>query len=281
MTIFDGYALNPIPSTVGLNIISAYSSMTKAPYVNVFRPEHPDRYFAIITMSGKGTLHLTNKNVIYVEKGDLLFLNYNELDKFTCLEGSWHHLAYCFQPQGFTPPSGLTQINIDKESNQILQIIRLIRKCSKFSIQHANSLLLTKIICWSELLNKNEAKYPKNITNTLSYINENLSNNIDLKTLAKNNGYCEKQFRTIFVNYLGVTPKQYIIKKRMERACAFLSNTPESIELISETLGFYSTAHFITAFKRFIGITPNEYRKKVHNNTKKKYEQPIINPNQK
>lgn len=60
--------------------------------------------------------------------------------------------------------------------------------------------------------------------------------------------------------------KTFIQKKtesKMSTAALLLSNRKNSITYISEELGYSSIEHFSTAFKRYYGCSPSEYRKKI------------------
>ncbi len=66
---------------------------------------------------------------------------------------------------------------------------------------------------------------------------------------------------------LGVSPSDYIRNIRLKKACELLKNDDLDITQISYALGFSSQSQFSTTFKRFMGLTPSEYRSK-HKNEK-------------
>ena len=61
----------------------------------------------------------------------------------------------------------------------------------------------------------------------------------------------------------GISPHQYILKCKIERAKELLKNPLLSIADISYSLSFSSQSHFTTVFRRFTGITPNTYRQNL------------------
>lgn len=157
----------------------------------------------------------------------------------------------------------LIKINLDNEEQEVNNIIKLVRQATPQSIKLANSLLLEKIIYWTNLYSEKEKqkKYPDSILNALSYINNHLSENLKLENICDRIGYCKRQLQNLFIKHLGISPRQYIIKERIKRACSFLKNTNEPIEIIAELLGFSSASHFMTSFKQMMNMTPTEYRK--------------------
>lgn len=55
---------------------------------------------------------------------------------------------------------------------------------------------------------------------------------------------------------------KYLMQIRMERAAAYLKDSPETkIYEIGEKLGFVSTKHFISVFKKYYGVSPTTYQK--------------------
>ncbi len=63
-------------------------------------------------------------------------------------------------------------------------------------------------------------------------------------------------------NRLDVSPSDYIRNIRLKKACELLKNDDLDITQISYALGFSSQSQFSTTFKRFMGMTPSEYRSK-------------------
>lgn len=92
----------------------------------------------------------------------------------------------------------------------------------------------------------------------------------------------------IFNQYTYVTPRQYLIQHRLEQARVYLEKTNESVQKISEAVGFNDYFHFTKQFKRFFNYTPIQYRRMVQNkeylpkrNNKKSFSKnpKHINPN--
>ena len=69
----------------------------------------------------------------------------------------------------------------------------------------------------------------------------------------------EVWFRRLFANRHGVTPRQYILDIRINRAKQLLSGSPNTVTSIAEQCGFTSLYHFCRAFKARTGMTPTEY----------------------
>ena len=90
---------------------------------------------------------------------------------------------------------------------------------------------------------------------------ENVLRNLDLDALAAQLNISYSWFRKIFRDYTGHPPAKYFMLLKLRRAQHMLANTQESIKEIAFALGFKSTEHFYTTFKRVTGSTPNAYRR--------------------
>ena len=69
--------------------------------------------------------------------------------------------------------------------------------------------------------------------------------------------------KNIFKKYTGITIFTYLFNKRMEVAKSLLDMPELRIYEIAEKLGYKSKAYFSSAFQKYTGMTPNEYRKRM------------------
>ncbi|MED0770475.1 bifunctional transcriptional activator/DNA repair enzyme AdaA [Bacillus siamensis] len=64
-----------------------------------------------------------------------------------------------------------------------------------------------------------------------------------------------------FKKIRGISPIEYVQKKRLAKAGDLLMHTDKTVMEIALTVGFPNTAHFATLFKKRTGSSPTEYRK--------------------
>jgi AraC family transcriptional regulator len=84
-----------------------------------------------------------------------------------------------------------------------------------------------------------------------------------LDELAAQAGVTPSHFCRIFKKASGVSPHQYVMKARLDRARELLTQSETSVSLIADSLGFTSQSHFTRAFRQFTGRTPGEFRRQV------------------
>lgn len=97
----------------------------------------------------------------------------------------------------------------------------------------------------------------RSITN---YIDESLDQNIRLSDLAQLAKMSQSHFSRLFKKSTGLSPHQYLLRQRVERAKQLLKNTNQSLMEIALLCGFDSHSHLTRHFKKITGITPKNFR---------------------
>jgi YesN/AraC family two-component response regulator len=93
----------------------------------------------------------------------------------------------------------------------------------------------------------------------LAYIEKNLDKNIKLATLAKLANLQPNYFSNLFSANLGLPPKQYINRRRVEKAQDLLVTESGNLEDIALMVGFNDVFYFSRTFKKYTGLSPKNY----------------------
>lgn len=101
---------------------------------------------------------------------------------------------------------------------------------------------------------------PRQLRVILAYIDENLSRTIALQELAGLFGWSPHYFCRIFKQATGVSPHQYVLRRRIERAKVLLRDHKRELACIALEAGFGSQSHFGAIFRRLTGCTPKRFR---------------------
>lgn len=101
-----------------------------------------------------------------------------------------------------------------------------------------------------------------NIAKAASYIENHFNESISVAKLAELSHYSERHFVRIFKNAYNCPPIEYVINLRINRACAMLKEPSAAISETAEKCGFDDVNYFSRLFKKRVGISPSEYRKK-------------------
>ncbi len=95
---------------------------------------------------------------------------------------------------------------------------------------------------------------------SVSYINKNYGEQINITKLAKLCAMSETHFRRSFKKVCKKSPIEYLLDVRIERAQEFLLGTESTVSDIASVCGFSSESYFCRVFKERTGITPTDYR---------------------
>lgn len=106
--------------------------------------------------------------------------------------------------------------------------------------------------CWGKNSVADEAKF---------YLDVNYSEKLKLKDVAHNFGVHPNYLTRVFHEKYHVTPKQYLLSLKLQKACQLLRTTDLSIAVIAGSMGFDDAMAFSKLFKRSYGYAPSEYRK--------------------
>jgi len=97
------------------------------------------------------------------------------------------------------------------------------------------------------------------------YIETHLNEVIRLLSLSEASGLSVSHFTRRFKVTTGLSPHQFVLRRRVERAKRLLKHTNEAIAQIALCCGFSHQEHLTHTFKRFTGNTPGRYRQTVRN----------------
>ncbi|MBQ2614914.1 MAG: helix-turn-helix transcriptional regulator [Clostridia bacterium] len=105
-----------------------------------------------------------------------------------------------------------------------------------------------------------ELRSRKLIEESCRYMYANYSKNITITEYARMCNLSESRFSHLFKEHTGLTPIQYILNIKIQRAKELLENTDLPILQISEIIGMQSQNYFSRIFKKHTGLSPLKYR---------------------
>lgn len=124
------------------------------------------------------------------------------------------------------------------------------------------------IIITRQLTRQNNAvrDFPKAFMQLEEALRKDLSHQWSVDEMAAIAGMGITLFNERVKNYTGFTPINYLINIRISEALKLLKRKDVAITDIALDLGFYSSQHFSTTFKKLTGYTPGEFRKNNSSN---------------
>lgn len=99
------------------------------------------------------------------------------------------------------------------------------------------------------------------------YMTEKYLDISDISNVAENIGISSDYLRHIFRDKFNMSPKQFIMNRRLERVKELLSLSELPLKAIAEISGFQNERYLCTYFKKTVGKTPAIYRLSKKSNT--------------
>jgi AraC family transcriptional regulator len=96
---------------------------------------------------------------------------------------------------------------------------------------------------------------------TLAYIEANLASKMDIDDLADVVALSRSHFSRAFKRSVGLSPMEYVVVRRVERAKTMISGTTEPLAEVALACGFADQAHLNRRFRDIVGISPGRWRR--------------------
>jgi len=148
---------------------------------------------------------------------------------------------------------------------------RLLRlHCALLPESGAGPMLLQSewLTLFGQLFSRSRTVVPQSVDGALStaqwqrvkdYCCANLAEKITLEELAALCGLGRFQFLRQFKHTVGMTPHAWLVRLRLEQACALLARKALTVAQVAQGVGFYDQSHFNRAFRQAFGVTPSSY----------------------
>ena len=98
-----------------------------------------------------------------------------------------------------------------------------------------------------------------------NFLEKNCEASIQIRQAARVCGMSESNFRSVFKKVTGLSFLRYLNQYRVERAQVMLTHSDESMKNICHEVGFCDQSYFGAVFRKIVGLTPGEYRRRFRN----------------
>ena len=100
----------------------------------------------------------------------------------------------------------------------------------------------------------------ESLAGVMSYVRDHLDESLRLGDLEEATGLSAYQISQRMEGLLGLSPKQYVSRCRIDAACHLLESSKDSLSEIALACGFSDQSSFTRQFGRMVGVTPKVYR---------------------
>ncbi len=238
-------------------------------------PNHFHEYY-VIGFIEKGCRHLSCKNKEYtIEPGDLLL--FNPRDNHTCEQIDGKALDYrCINIQPETMSKAVFEITGNKYMpyfipqvvfhSELVSVLRelhqmIIEEEKDFKKEEIFFFLLEQLIeeYTDQALPSGNPEQSTQVREICRYLETHYMENVSLDDLCRLTGLSKYYLLRTFTKQKGISPYSYLENIRIDKAKKLLEQGVFPIDAALQT-GFADQSHFSNFFKKFIGLTPKQYR---------------------
>ncbi len=93
-----------------------------------------------------------------------------------------------------------------------------------------------------------------------SYMDQHIQQKISVAELSSVAFLAQSQFYALFKSQMGITPHQYVLRKRLDLAKQLIAERQKPLSEVAQLCGFSSQSSFSQAFRRLYGTSPTRYQ---------------------
>ncbi len=124
-------------------------------------------------------------------------------------------------------------------------------------------LIMSRLIFANVNRMKNHLQSQHCLETAVLYIEDNYSNKIGIQDMADHLGIDRTYLFRLFKKNFGVSPTEYLLSYRLERAEVMLKYVEIPIGDIATACGFFDQSHFTRSFSKKYKVSPSQYRKAI------------------
>jgi AraC-like DNA-binding protein len=231
-------------------------------------------WYVVFITKGKGVLETSATGKLELTEGTCFFL----------FPGVWHRYQpdrhtgweeYWIGFQGAYPAALMKQSFFSAEQPAILvgthlgvlQLFHQIMEVSKEAREGYNQVLSGLVLQMLALLFFHRLQHdetgeliPRVISSACFLLQESVDQPVSMEAVARELAMSYSSFRKLFKQHTGVSPNQYLLALRLQKAKELLQTTSLSVQEISVQTGFETIHYFSKHFKQKHGMSPSNFR---------------------
>lgn len=237
-----------------------------------------NEYQLMYVASGTGVFESEALGIVAVKPGSVFLIEPGIWHRYQpTFESGWeeywigfrgHYPEYLMKQKCFNTCDLMTNIGLNSEFVMVFGRLFESLKSNRLPISRVFScgaMQLLAIAYSASLMNNKQQNRKEDIVNSLKLkIQEQWSEQIQMKNLAKQYHVSYTWLRRSFKELSGISPGQYHLNLKLEKACQMLVTTDMTISEIAFTTGFVTEFHFSRIFKKKMNITPSKYRSELN-----------------
>lgn len=221
-----------------------------------------------VILDGTGIFTYVNQKV-FVQKGDIIIIP----EKIFCYS-EWigkPDIRVIYLSFKLNTDNTLTNYNLQTFSfatmaeqadmaNTVIEIHNMLHgdRQSQLVAYSKFYMLLSKLL---PIMENGRKKYKKELCEAITYITDNWNHDFKFSDVATYCCACEAKLYRLFKEQLGQSPNDYLNSIKVNYAIQYLESAEYLVNEVSYMCNFHSETYFRKVFRKYIGITPSEYKK--------------------
>ncbi|MDX2185409.1 MAG: helix-turn-helix domain-containing protein [Opitutaceae bacterium] len=243
-------------------------------------------WFLTFTLSGQGRIGHVDGDLL-VSTGDIVILRPGVRHDYGSekLNKRWEFFWVHFIP----PPDWMPWLNWPQAHPGVLRIrikseaarTELRRVCETMvqrghvQTPHGEALAMNALAelvirCDEERAAAHENQVDPRVEKVVNYCSQRLDQVLMLDDLARVGGLSPARFSRLFAHEMGLPPMRYLEQLRINRACRLLELTQAKVSSVATQVGFENPFYFTLRFKKLMGTSPAEHRRRFLERVKPK-----------
>ncbi len=245
-----------------------------------FGPNRRPSWVLHIVLEGKGTLEMGGR-VYELQKNDAFLLPagaeaWYEADQDDPWAYMWMGFAgikadECAGNAGFSMRSPVRQVSCAEIIHGYIEQMMEASQSSQANEWRRNGLLMLAFAQLMEdyrqqtgengVLRRDGVAGSEYVRQSIEYMARCYNQRIKIGDLAEHVGVNRSYLTVVFRRNVGLSPQEFLLKLRMERAAMMLQETTMPVGAVAEAVGYGDQLTFSKAFRRFYGKSPSMMRK--------------------
>lgn len=225
--------------------------------------------------AGKGRMQLASGHTIELQRGSVLWMRPGgkylaDQDAGDHLGVTWQHFTHTgFRPHCWADIPEYVCLTALSLFDQIFRrVVRLNRLSADGTPIHQNliqALFRSLLHMYLQPIDDPVPDRPHEVQihQQIKQVSSDAGSLPTVSALARQAGYHPDHYRKLFRTVTGMSPKEWLLSLRIERAGDLLRETAMSIGEIADRLGYDDVYHFSRQFKQKTGLSPSRFRRNL------------------
>ena len=264
-------------TAVGQSRVGAHQHYPPAPHPEGYGYEWPDarvlqEFECLYIVRGEGVFETEATGQVTIGAGNLVLLLPDQWHRYTPdPETGWDEYWVSFDgdmprrlvEQGLlSPKQAVYDAGLDESILRCYKDLIDVVVTERTGYRHVAAMLTAQLIARARTATQVEDDpAQKMLREAIFYIEQNVDQPINVEQLAKTMNVGYSSFRHEFKRQVGLSPKQYHLQLRINKAKSLLTNTQLTVTEVADALNFKTPYYFMKLFKKRVAMSPTQWRR--------------------